>query len=56
MNIAVIEDGIVANLIVADSVAEAEAIVKKQCVEYTNDNPAIIGLGWDGTNFEQPAE
>jgi hypothetical protein len=54
MNIAVIEDGIVKNIIVADSIAVAEEITQLQCVEYTEDNPARIGLGYDGSTFEQP--
>jgi hypothetical protein len=53
MNIAVIENGIVQNTIVADSIAIAEEITSLQCVEFTSDNPAIIGLGYDGTTFEQ---
>jgi hypothetical protein len=24
------------------------------CVEYTEENPARVGLGFDGTSFEQP--
>ncbi len=54
MNIAVIENGIVENIIVAESVEVAEQITGKECVEYSvEDNPAI-GFGWDGTSFEQP--
>lgn len=54
-NFAVIENGIVTNTIVADSKAIAEEVTGKTCVEYTNSNPACIGLGYDGTTFEQPA-
>lgn len=53
MNIAVIENGIVKNTIVADSIAIAEEITGLQCVEFTNENPAIIGLSYDGITFEQ---
>lgn len=53
MNIAVIENGIVQNTIVADSIAIAEEITGLQCVEFTADNPAHIGLGYDGSTFEQ---
>lgn len=53
MDIAVIEDGIVKNTIVADSIEVAEEITGLQCVEFTAENPAIIGLGYDGTTFEQ---
>ena len=54
-NFAVIEDGKVTNTILADSKAIAEEVTGKTCVEYTNNNPACIGLGYDGTTFEQPA-
>lgn len=54
-NFAVIENGIVTNTIVADSKAIAEEVTGKTCVEYTFSNPACIGLGYDGTTFEQPA-
>lgn len=53
-NFAVIENGIVENIIVAESKEIAEEVVQKQCVEYTQDNPAHIGFGWDGFVFEQP--
>jgi len=26
------------------------------CVEYTSENPAHIGLGYDGTTFQQPTK
>lgn len=54
-NFAVIENGIVLNTILADSKAIAEEVTGKTCVEYTDANPACIGLGYDGTTFEQPA-
>ena len=50
---AVIENNIVVNVIIADSLEMAEAATEKQCVEYTDENPAVIGKGWDGTTFEQ---
>lgn len=53
-NFAVIENGIVTNIIVADSKEVAEEVTQKQCVEYFESNPAVIGLGWDGSTFEQP--
>jgi hypothetical protein len=56
MNIAVIENGMVENIIVCDSVELAEEITGKECVEYTDQNPAFIGFGWDGTTFEQPLD
>jgi len=55
-NFAVIENGKVLNTIVAESKAIAEEATGKTCVEYTNENPACIGLGYDGTTFEQPAQ
>lgn len=53
-NFAVIENGMVINTILADSKAVAEEVTGKTCVEYTEENPACIGLGYDGTTFEQP--
>lgn len=53
-NFAVIENGIVTNTIVAESKAVAEEVTGKTCVEYTDSNAACIGLGYDGTTFEQP--
>ena len=54
MNIAIIEDGIVTNIIVAESVELAEEITGKECVEYSDTDRPHIGFGWDGTTFEQP--
>jgi hypothetical protein len=54
-NFAVIKNGIVLNIILADSKAIAEEVTGNTCVEYTDVNPACIGLGYDGTTFEQPA-
>lgn len=55
-NFAVIENGKVINTILADSKAIAEEATGKTCVEYTDEYPAWIGLGYDGTTFEQPAQ
>ena len=55
-NFAVIENGIVTNIIVADTKQVAETATGKTCVAYTDSNPACIGLGYDGATFEQPAE
>ena len=55
MNFAVISGNSVINIIVADSKEVAEEVTGFTCVEYTSDNPAYIGLGYDGTTFEQPA-
>lgn len=54
-NFAVIENEKVLNTIVADSKAIAEEVTGKICVEFTKENPACIGFGYDGTTFEQPA-
>jgi hypothetical protein len=54
-NFAVIENGTVLNVILADSKAIAEEVTGKTCIEFTATNPAFIGLGYDGTTFEQPA-
>ena len=52
---AVIKDGKVDNIIVADSLEIAEAVTNAQCVEVTDVTlSAHIGLGWDGSTFEQP--
>jgi hypothetical protein len=53
-NFAIIENGIVTNKIIADSVTDAQEVTGKTCVEYTENNLAYIGLGYNGTTFEQP--
>ena len=53
-NFAVIENGIVTNIIVANTKQVAETATGKTCVEYIDSNPAVIGLGYDGITFEQP--
>ena len=53
---AVIDGGKVSNIIVADTKEIAEEVTRLTCVEYTEENPAHIGLGWDETTgFEQPS-
>lgn len=52
-NFAVIENGIVTNVVVANSKAKAEEGTGKTCVEYFDSEPAVIGLGYDGVHFEQ---
>ena len=58
-NFAVIINGIVDNIIIADSKETAESVTGETCVEYTADPgvSAHIGLGYDVTTgkFEQPA-
>ena len=54
-NYAVVENGIVINITVAESLEIAESTTGQTCIEYEYDltNP-VIGLGYDGTDFEQP--
>ena len=53
-NFAVINGNIVENIIVADTKEIAEEATGKTCVEYTEENPAIIGLSWNQEfGFEQ---
>ena len=54
MNFAVISGNSVTNFIAADSKEIAEEVTGSTCVEYTSENPAHIGLKYDGTTFEQP--
>jgi hypothetical protein len=54
-NFAVINDGKVSNIIVADTKEIAEEVTGQICIEYTDENPASIGFGWNKeTGFEQP--
>ena len=48
-NFAVIEDGIVTNVIVAETKEIAEEATGKMCVESVEGNYAYIGLGYDST-------
>ena len=54
MKFAVISGDIVTNIIVADSKEIAEQVTSQTCVEYTDENPAVIGLGYVDGVFEQP--
>jgi hypothetical protein len=51
---AVIDNGIVENIIIADSKKVAEIVTEKLCVEYTEENPAGIGWIYDGKKFIAP--
>lgn len=51
---AVINEGVVENCIVADSLAIAEGISGKTCVEYTVENPAAIGFTYADGVFTDP--
>jgi hypothetical protein len=50
---AVIINNIVDNVILADTKEVAEEVTGHTCVEYTEENPAIIGLGYANGVFEQ---
>ena len=54
-NYAVIKDGVVNNVIVADTKEIAETVTGLTCIEYENV-PGAPGIGWtyDGTNFSAP--
>lgn len=54
MNFAVIENGIVENIIVADSKEIAEEITGYTCISYTDEKPALIGGVYDGVDFIAP--
>lgn len=41
---AVIENGSVTNVIVADSLEIAQEVTQKTCIEYTEETP--LGIGW----------
>jgi hypothetical protein len=55
LTFAVIEEGIVTNLIVAETKELAESVTGQTCVESTEYNTAHIGLAYDGVMFEQPS-
>ena len=44
----------VTNIIVADSKEIAETVTGSICVEYTSDNPAVVGYTYNGTFFVPP--
>ena len=54
-NFAVIKDGVVTNVIVADTKEIAELVTGLTCVEYTEEKPAGIGWTYDGSVFTPPA-
>jgi len=51
MNFAVISNGIVINLIAADTLEVAEAVSGQTCIEYTDHETVGKGWSYDGTNF-----
>jgi hypothetical protein len=54
-NFAVINDGVVVNVIIADSKEVAETVTGLDCVEYET-SPSAPGIGWsyDGSVFTAP--
>jgi hypothetical protein len=54
-NYAVLENNIVTNVVVADSVEDAVQATGLTCVEYTEESPAGIGWTYDGTSFTDPS-
>ena len=51
---AVLNGNIVENIIVADTKEVAELVSRLTCVEYTSENPAVIGGTYDGSTFTNP--
>lgn len=51
---AVINNGIVENCIVADSLAIAQEVTGLTCVEYTNENAPSIGWAYNDGVFINP--
>jgi hypothetical protein len=54
-NYAVIKDGIVSNVIIAESQEIAESVTGLTCIEFQQE-PGAPGIGWtyDGTVFTAP--
>lgn len=48
-NYGVIDNGVVVNTIVADSIEIAQELTGLACVEYTEENPLGINWYWDNT-------
>jgi hypothetical protein len=57
-NYAVLVENVVVNLIAAENLQTAMTVTDKLCVEYTEENQAHIGLGYNPETkiFEQPVE
>ena len=52
---AVVNNNIVENVIVAQSLEIAQEITGNICIEYTEENPAAIGWAYDGKKFIAPS-
>jgi hypothetical protein len=53
---AIIENNKVSNVVVAETLEDAQFVFGDKCVEYTAENPAGIGWDYNGATFEQPVE
>lgn len=55
---AVLSGDVVSNIIVANTLADAELVTREKCVEYTDANPAYIGWIYDEKNnkFTSPVK
>ena len=53
---AVMNDNTVENIIVADTKEIAEQVIGKECIEYTDENPAGIGYTYSDGVFTAPVE
>jgi hypothetical protein len=51
MNFAIIENGTVINIMVADSKTVAEELTGLTCVELSDEQSATVGGTYDGSNF-----
>jgi hypothetical protein len=54
MKFATVFEGKVQNLIEANSKEIAEQVTGLTCIEYTEENPAVIGWTYDGAEFTAP--
>jgi len=58
-NFAVVENNIVSNIIIADSLEIAKQVTGAECFEYTDDNPINVGQHYDknsGLFFNPPIQ
>lgn len=51
---AILENNLVTNVIIADTLQIAEEVTGKTCIEYDDENPAGIGWTYDGEKFIAP--
>lgn len=51
---AVLENNVVENIILADTIEIAQQVTGKTCIEYSDTNPAGIGWTYDGEKFVAP--